>query len=121
MRPLSERGRYWAKMVAEQEASGQGIRAFCRQRQVKETNFYAWRRELRFRGLLKDGGAARRKIGQRPSGFVAVVPAPTPRTVGSGVTLQVDGRLQIVLEPGFDRATLAAALAAVGEAGACWR
>lgn len=121
MRPLSKRGEYWTKILAEHAASQQGIRAFCRQRQVKEASFYAWRRELRFRGLLKAGGTAGRRIGQRPAGFVAVVPAPTPRPVGSGVTLEVDGRLRIVLESGFDRATLAAALAAVGEAGACWR
>jgi hypothetical protein len=122
MRALSKRGQYWAKIVAEQAASQQGIRAFCRQRQVQEASFYAWRRELRFRQALPaDDGSSSGPRGPRSAGFVAVVPAPTPEAVGSGVTLALAGGLRIELAPGFDRATLAAVLAIVGEAGGCWR
>jgi transposase-like protein len=44
--PKSKR-EYWARLVAEQEAGGQRIRAFCRERGVGEHSFYQWRQRLR--------------------------------------------------------------------------
>jgi hypothetical protein len=38
---------YWSKLIAEQEASGQTARAFCRERGVGEYAFYHWRRRVR--------------------------------------------------------------------------
>lgn len=45
----SAREQHWRSLVAEWKSSGQSVRAFCSQRQVREANFYAWRRELRLR------------------------------------------------------------------------
>ena len=42
-----QRRRYWSKLVAEQEASGQKARPFCRERGIPEYSFYKWRRRLR--------------------------------------------------------------------------
>ncbi len=42
-----ERREYWRKLIAEQEASGETIRAFCRQRGIGDHSFYFWRRRLR--------------------------------------------------------------------------
>lgn len=147
MRPLSERGQAWAKIVAEQATGGLNIKTFCRERGVSEAGFYYWRRELQLRAAQPaaiPGGPAN----SSSTGFVAVVPAGAatqmapasmavvratrqtravsarlvePTGGGSGVVVQVDARLQLRLSPGFDRATLVAALAAVSEAGACWR
>lgn len=38
---------YWGKLLAEQEASGQKIRPFCRERGIGEHAFYLWRKRLR--------------------------------------------------------------------------
>ena len=38
---------YWRKLIAEQEASGQKARPFCRERGIGEYSFYNWRRRLR--------------------------------------------------------------------------
>lgn len=38
---------YWAKLLAEQEASGDRIRPFCRERGIGEHSFYQWRKRLR--------------------------------------------------------------------------
>ena len=38
---------YWGKLLAEQEASGQKIRPFCRERGIGEHSFYLWRKRLR--------------------------------------------------------------------------
>jgi transposase-like protein len=37
---------YWSKLIAEQEASGQTMRAFCQERGIAEQSFYSWRRRL---------------------------------------------------------------------------
>ena len=42
-----QRRRYWSKLVAKQEASGQKARPFCRERGIPEYSFYKWRRRLR--------------------------------------------------------------------------
>jgi hypothetical protein len=39
--------RYWGKLIAEQEASGQKARRFCRERGIGEWSFYKWRSRLR--------------------------------------------------------------------------
>jgi hypothetical protein len=45
---VSYQGRsYWSKLIAEQEASGQKARRFCRERGIGEWSFYKWRRRLR--------------------------------------------------------------------------
>ena len=37
---------YWGKLIAEQEASGQTIRAFCKERGISDYSFYFWRKRL---------------------------------------------------------------------------
>jgi hypothetical protein len=39
--------KYWAKLIAEQEASKQKIGPFCRERGISEASFYYWRKRLR--------------------------------------------------------------------------
>lgn len=44
---MSEQKReYWSKLIAEQEASGQSIRAFCKERGIGDHSFYCWRKRL---------------------------------------------------------------------------
>jgi transposase-like protein len=37
---------YWSNLIAEQEASGQTIRAFCQEQGVRDPSFYYWRKRL---------------------------------------------------------------------------
>jgi len=41
------RRKSWRKLIAEQEASGQKARPFCRARGIGEYSFYKWRQRLR--------------------------------------------------------------------------
>ena len=41
------RRKYWSKLIAEQEASGQKVRPFWRERGIGEYSFYHWRKRLR--------------------------------------------------------------------------
>ena len=36
---------YWSNLIAEQEASGQTIRAFCQEQGVQDNSFYYWRKK----------------------------------------------------------------------------
>ena len=42
-----QRRELWRQRIAEQESSGQSIRTYCRERELKEPAFYCWRRLLR--------------------------------------------------------------------------
>lgn len=42
-----DRQEYWARVVAEQEAGGQTVKAFCGERGLNLYSFYVWRRRLR--------------------------------------------------------------------------
>jgi len=41
-----EKRKYWSKLIAEQGASGQTIRAFCQEHGVGDHSFYYWRKRL---------------------------------------------------------------------------
>lgn len=36
----------WSKLIAEQEASGQTVRAFCEQHGIADNAFHRWRKRL---------------------------------------------------------------------------
>ena len=44
-----QRRELWRQRIAEQESSGQTIRAYCGERGLKESAFYGWRGRLRKR------------------------------------------------------------------------
>jgi len=60
------REQHWRDVVSEWRASGLSVRAFCSQRQLRESQFYGWRRELRRRDARPS----------RPPAFVPVTVAP---------------------------------------------
>ena len=43
----AERERFWRSMVDQQRQAGQTVRAFCREKDISEPSFYAWRRTLK--------------------------------------------------------------------------
>ena len=94
-----EKEQFWRGAIAEAEGSGLSVRAFCRQKGIKEGMFHAWRRQIRSR----DAGSS-----DQP-GFIELVrPADVSAT---GVSIRIDERISIVLQRGFDREILMAALA----------
>jgi hypothetical protein len=91
---------FWRQALGECQSSGQSVREFCRQRDLKESLFYAWRLRLGRR----DAGVS------EETGFVELV-GPAGEKEGAGVSIRVDERIRVVLERGFDRETLKATLA----------
>jgi len=48
-----QREQFWRKAVAGWNKSGLSVRAYCSQHNLREANFYAWRRELAERDRTK--------------------------------------------------------------------
>jgi hypothetical protein len=47
MNKAEQRCELWSQRIAQQESSGQSIRAYCRGRGLPEHAFYGWRQRLR--------------------------------------------------------------------------
>lgn len=45
------RDKYWREVIGNWKDSGLNVRDFCRREDLREPQFYAWRRELRLRDL----------------------------------------------------------------------
>ena len=86
-------------MVAEQGQSGRSVAAFCRERGLRASQFFAWKKRLR-----NDGAAQ----------FVEVRPAVEPMRLSTACNHAIEVRLaggrSLMVEPGFDAGHLRALL-----------
>ena len=91
--------RYWSKLIAEQKASGQKARPFCRERGIGEWSFYKWRRRLRQAKTVK---------------FALVETVPAAVAIpDSVVELVLRNGERLRIPSGVDEATLSLVLDAV--------
>jgi hypothetical protein len=66
----AEKARYWQRTISEAAQSGISIRQFCRQRRLKESQFYWWQHKLRAR---RQAGTTSKPGGHgRPTSFALV-------------------------------------------------
>ena len=91
----------WRELVTEQADSGQGVAAFCRDRGLTASQFFAWRKRLR----------------QAAAGFleVQVLRTPAQASVVNSRAIEIclsEGR-RILVEPGFEPNHLRAVVAAL--------
>lgn len=100
MRKRAISGEQWRRIISEQPASGLSIAAFCRQRQLSEASFFAWRRKLT--------DTAR---------FAEVQIAPEPAPESSGIEVRLSNGRSVVVRAGFDRRTLLDLLATLEHGG----
>ena len=87
----------WLKLVRRWQNSKLTVREFCQRHQVREANFYAWRRVLHKRGLLPDSSAT---LDPTPA-FVKVALALEP-AAATPVELVLGARRILRVRPGFD-------------------
>jgi hypothetical protein len=71
-------------MIGEQEKSGLTVRAFCREREVSEFSFYAWRQRLRK---------------ERPVSFALIETAQSDETTAFELVFATGDRLRIPCNP----------------------
>ena len=98
----------WRKLIAEAVRSGQSIRAYCQERGVPESQFYAWRRRLN--GAAP--GAAQRGAAAVPGATFALVQEPgATLEPAAGVELVWANGRRLRIGPGADAVTLRTVLA----------
>jgi hypothetical protein len=85
----------WRRLVSEQIASGQTVATFCRDRGLRDWQFYDWKKRVREAGASK---------------FVAAVAKQGPAATGRAIEVGLPRGRSIVIEPGFDAHHLRALL-----------
>lgn len=104
-----EKERYWQRTIGEAARSGISIREFCRQRRLKESQFYWWQRRVKAGG--KERTIAKRRTERGAASFALV--SEEGGTMAAGIELVLrDGR-RLRISKGVEEETLRAVLAAM--------
>jgi transposase-like protein len=94
----------WRGLIAEQSRSGQTVAAFCRERGLGATHFFAWKKRLSQSGTER---------------FVEVQvlstsePAQPTTSHSQAIEIRLGAGRSVLVEPGFDAHHLRAVLAAL--------
>ncbi len=85
----------WRQIIDEQRRSGLTVAAYCRDRGIKDSAFYAWKRRLR---------SPAKPSGLPKPAFVEVT-APITGTAGT-IEIRLRGERHLLARRGFDRELL---------------
>ena len=110
-----QRERFWRETIAAWQHSGRTIRDFCRDRQLTETSFHFWRRELRARAATRRAAATTPRPSATPPAFVPVAIVPEPSVAAALEVRCPSGH--VVSLSGVDADTLRALFAALAAEG----
>ena len=93
-----ERRTYWKVLVDEQAQSGLTAPSFCREHNLKLSQFYRWRRK--FKATENAPGSS--------DGFIELI--PSLKDSSSGIRIRLFHELCVEVERGFDPVTLRAVI-----------
>ena len=92
----------WRALVSEQSQSGQTVAAFCRDRGIRDSQFYDWKKRVR------EGEAAKFvEVKVKPSSEQR---RPAPERYPA-IEIRLSTGRSLLVEPGFDASHLRALLA----------
>ena len=107
-----EKEKYWRGVIREGARSGLSIREFCRQKRIKENQFYTWRRELKYRDEEKKRRrATRSKAPSEKGATFALVADGSEGMESAGIELVLTGNRRLRISKGVDSHTLAGVVA----------
>ena len=89
---------YWKTLVDEQRQSGLPASIFCREHDLKVSQFYRWRRKFQKQTPMRSS-----------NGFIQLIPT-TSKGSGSGIRIRFFDGLCIEVDRGFDPFSLRAAV-----------
>ena len=105
----AEKARYWQRTISEAAQSGTSIRQFCRQRRLKESQFYWWQHKLR---ASRQAGTTSKPGGHgRPTSFALV--SEEGGATDAGIELVLGDGRKLRIRKGVEEETLRAVLAAL--------
>jgi hypothetical protein len=105
----AEKARYWHRTISEAARSGMSIRAFCRQRRLRESQFYWWQHKLR--AGRQAGTTLRPGRNGRPTSFALV--SDEAGATDAGIELVLGEGRKLRIRRGVDEETLRSVLAAL--------
>lgn len=106
--PDVEKARYWQAVIRDAARSGMSTRAFCRQRKLRECQFYWWQRRLKEK---RPRVSAPRGPASNPASFALV--SGEAGSVDAGIELLLSGGRRLRIAKGVDEPTLRSVLAAL--------
>ena len=95
----------WGSLVSEQRTSGQSAAAFCRERELRESQFHYWKKRLREVATPQFVELQVANPLQRPSYFRSAL--------GSTIEVRLSNGRSLIVPPEFDPSHLRALLAVV--------
>ena len=95
----------WRALVSEQSQSGQTVSAFCRDRGIRDSQFYDWKKRVR------EGQAAKFVEVKVKASSEQRTPAPERYPA---IEIRLSKGRSLFVEPGFDASHLRALLAVLG-------
>ena len=99
--------KYWRGVIREGARSGLSIREYCRQKRIKESQFYAWRRELKHRDEEEGRSTAARSTPPKPRvASFALVSTNGEGFGDAGIELVLAGGRRLRIGRGVDEETL---------------
>jgi hypothetical protein len=101
-RERTEQWAKWRELVSEQVASGRSVAVFCRERGLRDWQFYKSKKRLR---KLKEAQFV--AVGIRPTELVV---QPTQIAAGNAIEIRLLRGRSLMVEPGFDEKHLHALL-----------
>jgi hypothetical protein len=104
-----DKERYWQKIIPEAVRSGMSIREFCRQRRLKESQFYWWQRRLK---ASRGEGTRRSPVVHGGAASFALVSDEAGAT-DAGIELVLGDGRRLRIRRGVEEATLRVVLAAL--------
>ena len=104
-----EKERYWQKIIPEAVRSGMSIREFCRQRRLKESQFYWWQRRLK----AGQGQRTQRRAAMQGGAASFALVSDEAGATDAGIELVLGDGRRLRIRRGVDEATLRAVLAAL--------
>jgi transposase-like protein len=107
-----DKQRRWEKIIHEATRSGMSISQFCRRNNVKEKQFYWWRRRLG-----QSSARVMRKLARERSQASFALVSDQPSALDAGIELVLGDGRRLRIGKGVDEETLRAVLAAVGSQG----
>lgn len=100
----------WRERIDEWRRSKLSVAEYCRQKQLSQPSFFAWRKRLAGDDAVAGRGNSRQVEGRGQSSFIELPPLPVWPTKGVQITLP--GGAVVVLPPDASSELMAAAIRA---------
>ena len=103
----------WRQLIHERQQSGQSVRAWCQQNEIRENSYYYWLRIIREEALRETENRSGTLVRVEPEKLAVETVSPQPSS--GGIVIRTHG-VEAELPSGTDMGILAAFVKAISHA-----